>query len=338
MKQSRTSSVWTSLLSVGALVGLVACTPEASAPSGADAQEAAEASEAALEAGPEAEAPRAERRGHGMKHGGHHEKGPLALFRHALEELELDEAQKQTIDAELAALEAARPDMKPGFAKHQAALAAAVRSGSVDRDALVAELGESQHAEMRARMNAALGKLHATLRPEQRKALSDAVIAKMDAHAERRAERGDGERRGGKRFGKGPGSGGMGERGPMGHLVGELELSDEQRAKIDAALEALRDAKGARGERFEEHHAAMRKAAEAFAGERFDASAFGPPDAELRGPGAMMIDAVAAIVPVLDEAQREALAKRIEAGPPEHGARGKRGPRRGPGAPGDTSL
>lgn len=65
MKQSRTSSVWTSLLSVGALVGLVACTPEASAPSGADAQEAAEASEAALEAGPEAEAPRGERRGHG---------------------------------------------------------------------------------------------------------------------------------------------------------------------------------------------------------------------------------------------------------------------------------
>lgn len=344
MKQSRMGSVWTSLLSVGALVGLVACTPEASAPGEADAQEAVEASEAALEAGPEGEAPRGERRGHGMKHGGHHEKGPLALFRHALEQLELDEAQKQVIDAELAALEAARPDVKPGFAKHQAALAAAVRSGTIDRDALAAELGEGQHAEMRARMSAALGKLHATLRPDQRKALSDAVTAKMDEHADRKADRGDD--RGGKRFGKGPGRmGGRGPmaghgpmgRGPMGHLIGELELSDEQRTKIEAGFEALREAKAEPGERFEEHHAAMRRAAEAFASDTFDPSAFGPPGGEVRGPGTMMIDALGVIVPALDEAQREALAKRIEAGPPEHGKRGKMGPRRAPAA-GDTSL
>ena len=72
----------------------------------------------------------------------------------------------------------------------------------------------------------------------------------------------------------------------------------------------------------------MRARLETFAADRFDANSFlpQPPAGEKTGPRAHlghMVDALAAIVPILDEAQRNALAERIEKGPaagrPEHG-------------------
>ncbi len=64
----------------------------------------------------------------------------------------------------------------------------------------------------------------------------------------------------------------------------------------------------------------MRARLETFAADRFDANAFlpQPPAGEKMGPRAhldRMVGALAAIVPILDEAQRNALAERIEKGP-----------------------
>ncbi|WP_437589639.1 Spy/CpxP family protein refolding chaperone [Sorangium sp. So ce1000] len=373
MMQSRWWRLGGILPLVGALVGAGGCTAETGQ---GDTSPSNEAAEAALAAGPSKAGGRRE------GFGGH--RGPEHLLLAALHELDLSDAQKATIQGALEGLRDGAPGERPKAGAAFAALAEGVRAGKIDRAAIEAKLPDASRAaeEHRARVAGALNTLHATLTKEQRRQLVDAIAAKMDEREERgeRGPRGDDHHRGprsnrgamgdpgmrGPGMGaggpsmRGPGMRGPGMRGPgmrggpLGHLLAGLDLRDEQRAQIDKVLESTRPSDAGQDARKEDHaakRAEMRARLETFAADRFDANAFlpQPPAGEKMGPRAHlghMVDALAAIVPILDEAQRNALADRIEKGPaagrPERGERGfepggrgfgpgGRGPERGPG-------
>lgn len=255
--------------------------------------------------------------------GGHHQgKGPGSLLGAALRELDLSEAQRTAIQAELDALHEARPE-RGDRAEHRAALAAAVRRGKVDASLVPAAPAEG--AARHARVVKAVKVLHDTLSAEQRRELVSKV-------REQREERGFGfgeGRRGGKHGGEMRGA--KGEMGRLGRVLHGIELTEAQRAAVREAL-AKEAPKEADREAMKARHEAMKQAMDArlqsFAADTFDAEAFAAPPKDApragfgHGPGAM-VKTLAAVVPILDEAQRAELAQRIEQGPPE-GRRGRR--------------
>ncbi|WP_437675681.1 Spy/CpxP family protein refolding chaperone [Sorangium sp. So ce131] len=366
MMQSRWWRLGGILPLVGALVGAVGCTAETGQ---GDTSPSDEAAEAALAQGPStddrAAGPRGHRNGFHGRPGGAH--GPERLLRAALHEIELSDAQKATIEGALDGLRDGAKD-HPMDPAPFAALADGVRAGKIDRAAIEAKLAEGGRGgeEHRARVAGALSTLHATLTKEQRRALVDAVAAKMDARGEEgergpwggkgergpRGEKGErgpwdgkGERgpRGDRAAMGGPGMKG----GPLGHLLRGIDLRDDQRAQIEKALEGTRPSEADREAwkaDFAAKRAEMRARLEKFAEDRFDANAFLPAADGKHGPRAhqgRMVDALAAIVPVLDQAQRNALADRLEKGPaagrfergPGRGERGDHGPGRGERGP-----
>lgn len=280
-------------------------------------------------------------RGH---HGGRHG-GPEHLLRAALHELDLSDAQKATIKGALDGLH-------DGAKKHGkdpamfAALAQGVRAGSIDKTAIEAKLAGAEKGaeEHRARVAEALGTLHATLTKEQRRALIDALAAKMEKRGEKGEHGPMGDRDGkpgrggpeGRDEHAGKGDHGM-KGGPLGHLLRDLDLRDEQRAQIDKALEATRPSDADRDAMKAKHEAMrteMRARMEAFAGDRFNANAFLPAAKEgPRGHLEGMITSLAAVLPILDQAQRDALADRLEEGPRmgkhERGGKPERAGKRG---------
>lgn len=263
----------------------------------------------------------------GPMRGEHHGKpgGPAMLLGAALHELDLTDAQRSTIQNELDALHqdaGARADHDAA----RAALAAAVKSGRVDEAALLSKIAPARPDT--ARLAKALGVLHDTLTPAQRKELVSAVEERM-AHVKRGGPKGDRERvearegKGHERGRRGHGMAGRGEHGPLGHLLRGVSLSDAQREQVREALsklapnEADRDAMKAQHEAFRSR---MKERLASFASDSFDASAFvAPPEgAPQLGPDKMfghMVKALAVVAPILDEGQRAELAKRIEEGP-----------------------
>lgn len=318
MSNSRWSMMLGILPLVSALGGLSGCYQQSTA------DEETGVASPRLE---EAEAPKGARgdRMRGGKHGPG--MGPGFLLGAALSELDLSDAQRATIEGELDALhEVMGPRHERGdFAAHRAALAAAVLRGKIDEAALGAPPAPS--ARDHSRMVKAMAVLHDTLTADQRLALVSRVRAQHD-------ERGFDEERPGKgRFGGERGA--KGEMGPLGHALHGIELTDAQRAAVREAL-----AKQGEGEvdrevmkaRREAHRKVMEERLTSFAAEKFDASAFAAPpkDAPMRGFGhgrEGMVKKLAIVVPILDDAQRAELAKRIEQGPPEGKRHGRRGPR-----------
>ena len=209
-----------------------------------------------------------------------------------------------------------------------AALVRGVRAGKVDAAAVMAEVETSgPSAEQRATVEEALRTLHATLTQEQRRELVDA-IAKHGP--DKRGGPPGGDDHGPRGRGPHDGAHGPGGRGgPLGHLLEGIELTDAQRASIDQALAAdqgERPDREAMKQHHEAFHAQMKARLEAFASEAFDAKAFATP---LEGAGpprehvARMVDDMSRVVPILDAAQRETLASRLEKGPPGKGRDGK---------------
>lgn len=351
MMQSRWFRVTGILSLVGALTGVVGCGAEggstdassnegvAEAPLVQEPSKGAQAEETAKGKGP--------REGRGGKHGGRHggwAHGPERLLGAALHKLDLSDAQKTSIKGALDDLhkDAKEGPKDPGVFK---ALAQGVRAGKIDRTAVDAKLADTDRdgKEHQARVASALNTLHATLTKEQRRELVDALAAKMDKHGPEGEHGPRGDRDGA--WDRGPKGergekGGFGMKGgPMGHLLRDLNLSDEQRAQVDKALEASRPSdadRDAMKQKFEAMRAEMRTRMEAFAADSFDANAFlsAMPAGKERGPKAHlegMVSWLAAVVPVLDEAQRNTLADRLEKGPGAgHGPHGsKRGGTRG---------
>jgi len=311
---SRGLKVWSVLSLVGALVGVVGC---ADVDSALDALEPAEGT---------AQAPLSEKgavaNDDRRPPPGPH--GPAFLLMAALHELDLSDAQETTIKG---ALDKIRPG-EPGPRERApfaglATLAEGVRAGKIDEAAVLAKAsGEGRAAEERGAamvgaVASALDTLHTTLTKEQRRALVDAVTKRMEEHGPM-----------GMKGNCGPGGERAGHGGPLGPLLSGLDLTDAQREAIDQALAAQRPAAGAmKGDveamkkRFEAGRAEMRARLEGFAADAFDAKAFvAPPEgAEARGPMPPlegMVKAVSVVVPILEPAQRETLAARLEKGPP----------------------
>jgi Spy/CpxP family protein refolding chaperone len=347
MMKSRWSKLSGVLVLVGALATACSSGENASpAPSSEDVGKAPLA-EGASKAAAGDKAGDGRREGARGKRGGKHGFGHDNLLRTALHELELSDAQETAIKG---ALEKLREDAgeHPRDAAWHAALAEGVRAGSIDKAAVEAKLAkmEGGFEEHRARMAEALTTLHATLTKEQRRALVDAVAAKMEEKGARgpkgdmdgegrrgKGEKGDGERDGRRGKGEKGERGGWGDHGmkggPLGHMLRDLNLTEEQRSKIDKALEASRPSEGdmeEKKEAFEARRAEMKAKIEGFAADSFDAKAFLAGDVKKgKNPKAhldRMVTSLSAILPILTPEQRTSLADKLEKGrmgKPEHG-------------------
>ncbi|HTJ82327.1 MAG TPA: hypothetical protein VL400_11450, partial [Polyangiaceae bacterium] len=119
----------------------------------------------------------------------HFRVGPGALFQLALKELDLTKDQQTKISEALATLEADGPKMGPPDPK---ALAAAIRSGSVDATKLEPEWVAPTEAEIeahRTKLAAALEVLHSTLTDAQRTTLVASAKEKLSRGPELRGGR-----------------------------------------------------------------------------------------------------------------------------------------------------
>lgn len=346
MKSSKFGGV---LVLVGALASLVVgCGSEGST---APASEGVEKAPLAVGASDGTEGDKAKDEGgrregrHGMR-GGKHGWGHDHLLRAALKELDLSDAQKTAIKGAIDGLHEGRGDHPKKDPAVFTALAEGVRAGSIDKAAIEAKIGKQADGieEHRARLASALSTLHATLTKEQRRALVDAMAAKMEEKGARKGnvegQKGDDdddhEGRGFKGDRGGWGGKGM-KGGPLGHMLRDLDLTAEQQAQIDKALEANRPSEADRADKkeaFEAMRAERKAKLETFAADSFDAKAFLAGDARKgMGPQAhldRMVTSLAAIVPVLTPAQRNELADKLEKGPMGKHERGeKRGEKRG---------
>lgn len=249
----------------------------------------------------------------------HFRGGPQAFLLGAAlhENIGLTDAQKTTIEKSIADLktqEGPRPEMKADMQARMTSLASQVRAGKVEVTATnSAAPGMTTERDARIAASAkALDTLHSTLTADQRKALVAAVEAKGQAKGEK-----DGEHEG---RGRGFEHGKDGERGPMGHWLGDLQLTQAQKDQIEAKLsadkpsDADRDAMKAK---FEAMHQEMKTKLESFASDSFDSKAFVTPPADVaqKPHEDRMAKDLAVVVSVLDAGQREKLAQKLEQGP-----------------------
>ncbi len=301
---------------LGLLVTLAGCSAESGTASGADTTAKSKDTASAVTAG--------EQVNRGPQHGPGRGGPEMMLVGTALHDgtVNLTAEQKATIEAAIAAN---KPAAAPAFDKTRvSALAAGIRSGKIDAAAVSAPQGPS--AEMRAAHQAGAAKvlatLHSTLTPEQRTALVAAVTKHGEGHGPK------GDRAHGP---KGERSMHGGHAGPMGGMLEGLDLTQAQQDSIKTKLEAQRPAAPSEADRaaMKSQHEAMRTAMQTklqtFATDSFDATAFVTPPAgapAMKGPGAERFATdLQIITSVLEPAQREKLAARIEAGPPARGTR-----------------
>jgi len=262
--------------------------------------------------------------------------GPETLFHAALhEDLALTDAQRSTIETAKASQRGPGKDDGPreDHAQRSAALASAIRAGSIDVAALKPkDDAEATQAARIARSDAALRTLHTTLSPEQRSKLVAAVKSRMpQAGNHPKRGRGDAKRR-------------DDERSPVDALLRGVTLKAGQRDRIIAALDAsgidTRSQRPSQADMDAQHEA--RRSAElahldAFAKPSFDPATARPPKmAKPDRDAPPLVESLAVIVPLLDADQREALAVQIESGRKDgRRVRGGRGPGdRGPGGKG----
>lgn len=255
-----------------------------------------------------------------------------AMMRVARKELELTDDQKKKLDTIGEELRSGRKDANPR-SQLNAALAKVVKDGKVDAASLSTELDAvEKHAEARVAAQAkALGDLHAALTPEQRKKVADSIKAKHDERAERwksKADAKDGAERPGKRGRPG------GKRGAFGMLRG-IELTDEQKKKVEALGDAKKDAKPDFAKLMDERRKRSEALLAAFVKDDFDATEYPlEPDAgkHARSAAEKRIAHLASLLGISNADQRTKLSERLERGPTRRGfrgrgkGRGKRGP------------
>jgi len=270
------------------------------------------ASEAANASAPEAD------HGHRGMHG-------HPLLAAALKEIDLSAEQRKTIESAIDNLHTGQKDQMKAVHK---ALADQIRAGKIDEADLKAKADDMAKvpAGHRAAVVNAVETLHATLTPAQRAQLVTVVKERMQKHAEFAGKHGPGhhEKKDGEHHAH--------HGGPMMFMLHGIELRDDQKKAIEAAMppKPEKDADD-RAAKFEEHRARMDAALEAFKGDKFDAATV-LPEHEGKPPMAEhFIKMLQVVVPILDAEQRAELAKRIEEGP-RMGHGGKHGPHgHGPG-------
>lgn len=303
------------------LVALVATLAGCGVEAGGPEAESASTEQAATAAATDVAVANAEGKG-GPRFAGRHAGGPGFLLMAALhEDLGLSAEQRTTLEGLLPKHDADGERPAPDKS-HSVALAAAIRSGKIDAAQLAPKAmvkDDAAHEARKVQLAKALDTLHATLTTEQRQKL----VASLKTH--------DGKAHEGRRpEGRGPKADGEHEgamRGPLGGLLAGIDLTAEQKQQLKQKLEAARPAKPSEAE-MEAHKKqfeAMRNEHEArlasFAADKFDATAFlaAPAKPEGDAPWAKMrdhhADELAIVVSVLQPAQREQLAAKIEQGP-----------------------
>lgn len=301
---------------LGLLVTLAGCSGAAESGSGSDTTGTARS---------EVAAQRDERGPRGPHRGG---PGGGGLLVAALHEPSLNLTAEQTSTIK-GALDASRPQPPQGggFDKAKVApLAAGIRAGKVDASMFPAKPDFAAHQAAEAK---ALTTLHDTLSADQRQALVAAVKSRAGEHGpkgDHGGPKGDGPK--GDHKGKGPHgphAGGPGG-GPMMHgMLADLNLTDAQKEQLRAKREADRPAPPTDEQKaqWKAQHEAMKGQMDAklqtFASGSSDANAF-VAKPEGVGPKAggedRMVKEMNDVLSVLDANQREALARKIEAGPP----------------------
>lgn len=252
--------------------------------------------------------------------------GPGFLIGAALhEDLKLTDAQRASIEA---LREEMKPKAPPAFDKSRAsALAAQIRAGKIDETTAAPNDFEQKKAEHVAATAKAIAKLHDILTPEQRASLVAAVGNRMEQgpkHGER-GERGP-RAEGGERAQRGPKGAHDKLGGPMGFMLADLDLTQEQKDAIRTKLEAERPAapsqeqREAMKARFQNVRAEMKSRLQSFASDSFDANAFvtppaRPEGAQVRPHENRRAKMLSIVTSVLTPAQREKLAVKIEQGP-----------------------
>ena len=239
------TSRWSKMLGILpltlALAGLAGCA------NNPDVEEESSDVAASELAGSPAKSAGQEKPEHARGNHGKHGRGHAFLLGAALRELTLTDAQKTTIQNEIDALQNSAREPAAAHEASRKELAAAVRSGKVDEAAFTKQLASEPIDQ--ARLAKAVTVLHDVLDAKQRKQLVDAMLAKMEKkgkhgdHAGKRGEDGDDKKGGsGTRGGRGDhadkaGADGEHEmRGPMGHLLKGIELTDMQREGVRETL------------------------------------------------------------------------------------------------------
>ncbi len=294
---------------LGVALTLAACSGESTGNAGAESASSAQTKAVADDGRPSA----------GRPHHGHGAPGGpgMLLFAALHEDIKLTPEQKAKLEGLVAS---SRPEPPAADTSRTTQLASAVRSGKIEASTLQPpkEAMESAHKEHAAKLATSLSTLHDTLTKEQRVALVDAVKAKAGAHGPRKLE-----------DGRPPRVAGHGPRamGPMAHLLEGLDLTEAQKEQIKTKLEESRPAPPSDADReamkakFEAMKKDMDAKLESFKADAFDANAFVTPPAgfgkkALEGHADRMATDLQIVVSVLDQAQREKLAAKIEQGPP----------------------
>jgi hypothetical protein len=234
-----------------------------------------------------------EKAGFAAMHEMHGPPGPQLLLFAALHHLDLKPDQRATIENAAHAIGAQTP-IEDGL---RVEVAASVRAGTIDEARVLAKLDAAgPSADRASSLAGALDTLHATLTAGQRRELVDTIgkhIDKIGAAQEAMAS---------------------GATGMLADLLAKIDLTAAQRESIDRVLAGLAPNDGMAGH-IEEMHADLRARLQSFASDGFDAAAFVSRPVAMRAHVARNLHALAAIVPLLDSAQREALASAIEAAP-----------------------
>ncbi len=221
---------------------------------------------------PSAQPDRGKRHGKNGKHGKQHGKRGADLIGGALEFVDLSDEQRTKIEALRNGLRGDPAARHEAHKEHKAKLIAAIRSGNLADLEIDKAAMEKRMSEKTTKIVSALNELHQTLDASQRETLVDTLRAKHEARSKRRAERkgakGDGEkmrRHEGKAKGKHM-------RGGFGRFMKDLDLTEEQRAKLDAARPTDRPSRGEWKAKREARAKKMTETLTAFAKADFDAA------------------------------------------------------------------
>jgi hypothetical protein len=229
-----------------------------------------------------------------------HARGPAHMLLHAARALDLEDAQRTTIDNLSAQLRGAGTSASNGHQAISAALAAGVRAGNVDLsviEPLQVAAGAARQARAQ-RQTAALNGLWAALEPEQRQALVANVRARAASWASHRQDRQ-------------PAGGWAQQR--LARLTNQLGLDASQQEAVAGLMASNRPTPAA----MQALHVEMQNRHEAlltaFEGDAFDASTLDltAPLAAKLGP-AQHAQFLAQLVPILQADQRETLAESME--------------------------
>lgn len=259
--------------------------------------------------------------------------GPVRMVAGALSTIPLKSDQRTEIEGLISASSARHRALFEGRGKLTVALADQIEKGNVDKKPLEPAASEQKVKEEKAlgEDRAAMARLHALLTPEQREKFVAAIEAQF--------HKGMGERHGGPhgKPGEGPhgkpGEGPHGEGphggphhgmhgGPMGFLGKDLNLDDDQKAKMKEIFKEEFAAHGGPAG-FGKGPGAMKEALESFKTPNFDAAKLLPSHAEM---GDRFVDLAAKIVPILKPEQRKTAADALREHAKHPGMGGMGGP------------